>query len=98
MTTNKYETLRVPAGWEIELRVHGNHEAILMTPPPSYFVTIDFVNRGFRAGINSTGPFMTSSDGKRGTPPSGRGWRQALVDHAVAYMKRTLVEVHGGGA
>jgi hypothetical protein len=96
MTTIEYEKLTVPAGWEIELRVmrvNGNPEAIITTPAPVYyFATVDFSNRGFRAWISLTGPFMTTPDGKRGKKLSGRGWRQTLVNNAVAFLQRLLDE------
>lgn len=84
------DKLEVPAGWRLELETTGTH-AIVTTPAPgSVFATIDFVRRGFRGGISTTGP-MIGDHLDSGRPwVSGRGWQQALVDKAVNYLQGVI--------
>lgn len=84
--------LRVPEGWKLEPIPHSD-QLLLSTPPPSYMATIDLHLRGFRSGYVQRGRFEGEKFTKRGTERKkygGRGWKQALVDDAVAHLKEVL--------
>lgn len=86
--------LRVPDGWALEPLPYSNDQALLQTPPPSCMATIDFRQRGFRLGLVQSGRFVGEKRGKRGLERKayeGRGWKQALLDDAIAHL-REIVE------
>jgi hypothetical protein len=86
--------LRIPEGWTLEPLTGSVDQVLLRTPPPlSYMATIDFRLRGFRSGLVSHGSFVREQRGKRGPTRKkyeGRGWKQAIVDDAVAYLREVL--------
>jgi len=84
--------LRIPEGWKLELIPHSD-QLLLSTPPPSLMATIDFRLRGFRSGYVQRGRFVGEKLTRRGVERKkygGRGWKQALVDDAVAHLKEVL--------
>ena len=62
--------------------------------PYRLMATIDFKQRGFRSGHSTTGRFVDEKTTRIGTTKrkkyEGRGWRQALVDDAAAYLREAL--------
>lgn len=81
------ERLRVPDGWTIEPMPRLPDHALLSTPPPMrYMTTIDFRLRGFRTGYCTTGRLVGEKWDKPRKKYGGRGWRQAIVDDAVAHL------------
>lgn len=82
---------RIPDGWMLEALPYSAHQMLLSTPPPGGMVTIDFQLRGFRGGCSSTGGFVGEKRTKRGGSArkayEGRGWKQVLVDDAVAWLE-----------
>jgi hypothetical protein len=86
-------TLRIPDGWTLEPLTGSLNQALLRTPPPSYMATIDFRQRGFRSGLVQSGRFVGDTFGKRGMVRKkyeGRGWKQAIVDDAIAHLREVL--------
>jgi len=83
--------LCVPDGWKLEALPCWPDHVLISTPPPrQYMATIDFRARGFRTGYSVTGRFVGEEWNKRRTRPGGRGWRQMLVDDAVAHLREVL--------
>lgn len=72
-------TLRAPDGWSLEKLSYS--EQYLLRTPDGLMATIDFEKRCFRAGLATGG----SAHGPA-QKPAGRGWQQALVDAAVAWL------------
>jgi len=50
-------------------------------------MTIDFGKRGIRIGFATTGRFLGEEWNKSRKKYGGRGWKQALVDDAVAHFR-----------
>jgi hypothetical protein len=106
MAASKVHGVRVPEGWALEPKVHGVRVpegwalealprlpdyALLSTPPPMhYMVTIDFHRRGFRTGCSVSAKFVGEEWNKMRKKYRGRGWKQALVDDAVAHLRKVL--------
>lgn len=94
MTTSKEPALadlRVPEGWTLEPLERQPDYALLITLlSPRYMATIDFRARGIRSGYSTTGRFVGAEWNKRRKKYSGRGWRQVLVDDAVAHLQEVL--------
>lgn len=88
---NTYEGLTVPEGWAIE-RVYPTTKAVYLlvtSPGPNRLMaTVDLGRRGVRSGLSITGNLIGERPafGKPHKPPSGRGWKQACVDAAVAHL------------
>jgi len=83
--------LRIPDGWTLEPLERRPDYALLSTPSPGrYMATIDFRARGIRSGYSTTGRLVGEEWNKRRSKPGGRGWRQVLVDHAVAHLREVL--------
>ena len=85
--------LRVPEGWTLEPLERQPDYALLTTPSspsPRYMATIDFQRRGIRSGYSTTGRFVGEEWNKRRKKYGGRGWRQTLVDDAVAHLREVL--------
>jgi hypothetical protein len=82
--------VRIPDGWTLEPLPRDEDRMLLSTPPPSYMVTIDFRARGFRSGYSVTGRFVGEAWDVRRKKYGGRGWRQDLVDDAVAHLREVL--------
>jgi hypothetical protein len=83
--------LRIPEGWTFEPLPRLPDQLLLNTPPPQrYMTTIDFRARGYRSGYSTTGRFVGEEWNKRRKKYIGHGWRQALVDDAVAHLQEVL--------
>ncbi len=83
--------VEIPEGWTLEPLPRDDDRALLSTPPPRrYMATIDFCARGIRSGYSVTGRFVGQEWNKPRKKYGGRGWRQALVDDAVAYLQEVL--------
>ena len=83
--------LRIPEGWKLEPMEREPDHMLLSTPEPMrYMTTIDFRARGLRSGWSTVGRLL--GDGQK-TPRKkygGRGWKQQLVDDAVAHLRGVL--------
>lgn len=94
MTTSKEPALadlRVPEGWTLEPLERQPDYALLITLlSPRYMATIDFRARGIRSGYSVSGRFVGEEWNKRRKKYGGRGWRQTLVDDAVAHLREVL--------
>jgi hypothetical protein len=83
--------LRIPDGWPLEVLPRMPDHALLSTPLPiRCMATIDFRARGIRTGYSVTGPFLGEEWNTRRKKYDGRGWRQAIVDDAVAHLREVL--------
>jgi len=82
--------LRVPDGWTLE-PMRGARDVVVLTAPKIGGATIDFGRRGFRGGFYVlSGRFVgeeLTHRGSRRKKYEGRGWRQAIVDDAVAWLQ-----------
>ena len=84
--------LRIPEGWTLEPLGRLPDYALLSTPTPrQYMATVDFHARGIRSGYSTTGRFVGEAWNKPRKKYGGRGWRQALVDDAVAHLQEVLL-------
>ncbi len=85
------QDLHVPDGWSLEPLERQPDCALLSTPSPSrYMATIDFRARGIRSGYSISGRFVGEEWNKRRKKHNGRGWKQALVDEAIAHLQEVL--------
>jgi hypothetical protein len=83
--------LRLPVGWTLEQLERDVDHALLSTPSPGrYMATIDFCARGFRSGYSTTGRLVGDEWPKQRKKYGGRGWKQALIDDAVAHLQALL--------
>lgn len=85
----KMKEARIPEGWKLE-PLSGSDQWLLSTPSPSYLATIDFRLRGFRSGCVQQGKLIGEKLTKKGFERKmyrGRGWQQAIVDDAVAWLE-----------
>lgn len=83
--------LKIPDGWTLESLERLPDYALLSTPSPRrYMSTIDFKRRGIRSGYCTTGLFVGEEWNKPRRKYAGRGWKQALVDDAVAHLQEVL--------
>lgn len=83
--------LRIPEGWTLEPLERMPDYGLLSTIlPVRYMATIDFVRRGIRSGYSVTGRFLGDERNKPRKKYVGRGWKQALVDDAVAHLQEVL--------
>lgn len=75
---------RLPEGWTVEYYDPSRPSAVVILTGARRlgYVTIDFERRGFRIGASISGP-----PAKRGMY-TGHGWRERLVDDAVAALTR----------
>ena len=89
MPRDSMPTLRVPDGWTLE-PMKGDF--VVLEAPRVGATTIDFERRGFRGGVYVThGRFVGEEMTRRGPrrkPYGGHGWRQRLVDDAVAWLQK----------
>ena len=85
--------LKIPEGWALERADHFGDQAYLSTPGPTrYVATIDFALRGFRSGMVVTGRLYGDDLVKKTKRKKfeGRGWAQALVNHAADHLRGLL--------
>lgn len=83
--------LRVPDGWTIEELPRDPDHLLLSTPEPGrYMATIDLRLRGFRTGLATTGRLVGEEWDKKRKKYGGCGWRQEVVDDAVAHLREVL--------
>ena len=83
--------LQIPDGWMLEPLERLPDHALITTPPPRrYMATVDFRLRGFRSGYSTSSRFVGEEWNKRRKKYGGRGWKQALVDDAVAHLQEVL--------
>jgi hypothetical protein len=85
------DILRIPDGWTLEPFERQPDYAQLSTlSPRRYMATIDFRARGIRSGYNTRGRFVDEEWNKPRKRPNGRGWKQSLVDEAIAHLQELL--------
>lgn len=85
------DELRIPEGWTIEPLERRPDYALITTPSPlRYMATVDFRLRGFRSGCSTTGRLFGEEWNKKPKKYVGRGWKQVLVDDAVAHLREVL--------
>lgn len=82
----------IPEGWTLEFLPRQPDHVLLSTPAtgPRYMTTLDFHARGIRTGYSTTGRFLGEEWNKPRKKYKGRGWRQELVDDAVAHLREVL--------
>jgi hypothetical protein len=83
-----------PDGWSLEALPRQPEHALLRAPS-GHMVTLDFRKRGIRTGYNTTGRFLGEDWSVRRKKYVGRGWRQELVDDAVAHLQELAVVTPG---
>ena len=87
----RQDGLRIPQGWTLEPLERQPDYALLSTGAPvRYMATVDFRLRGFRSGYSTTGRLFGEEWNKRRKKYGGRGWKQTLVDDAVAHLQEVL--------
>ena len=90
-TAPRADGLRIPEGWTLEPLERQPDYALLSTPSPrSYMATVDFRLRGFRSGYSTTARCVGEEWNKPRKKYGGRGWKQTLVDDAVAHLQEVL--------
>jgi len=83
--------LCIPDGWTLEpLPRQPDYALLSTTEPRRYMATIDFDHRGFRSGYSTTGRYVGEEWNKPRKKYTGRGWKQQLVDDAVAHLQEVL--------
>lgn len=84
--------LLIPDGWTIEPLARMPDHVLLHTPSIGFrcMATIDFRARGIRTGYSITGRFISEEWNKPRKKYGGLGWRQELVDDAVAHLREVL--------
>lgn len=88
---SRQDGLLIPDGWTLEpLPRLPDYMLLTTAPSPSYMVTIDFGKRGIRSGYCTTGRFVGEEWNKPRKKYGGRGWKQELVDDAVAHLQEVL--------
>jgi hypothetical protein len=80
----------VPVGWALEMLPRQLDQGLLSDPSGRYMATIDFRKRGIRTGYSTIGRFLGEEWNKRRKTYGGRGWRQELIDDAVAHLQEVL--------
>jgi hypothetical protein len=91
MPSARQDGLRVPESWTLEPLERQPDYALLSTPSPvRYMATIDFKRRGIRSGYSTTGMFIGEAWNKPRKKYGGRGWKQAIVDDAIAHLQEVL--------
>lgn len=79
----------LPEGWTSEWRGDDRWALYAIALPGELgYVTVDFTNRRFAAGIR--GPITPSSQSLTQRKYSHRGWHQKLVNDAVAWARKEL--------
>lgn len=83
--------LRIPDGWALEPLERQPDYFLLSTPSPGrYMATLDFAHRGFRSGYSTIGRYVGETWNKPRKKYGGRGWKQLLVDNAIAHLQEVL--------
>ena len=83
--------LSVPEDWTIEYLPRQPDFVLVSTPLPGRIMaTVDFRLRGFRTGYSVTGRLVGEEWNKKRKKYGGRGWKQAVVDDAVAHLQEVL--------
>lgn len=85
--------LKIPYGWRLEPYAPPDLDVlVLVTHGPRYATTIDFRDRCFRSGFSTSGPPVGEAWSAIGgwRRYDGRGWRQKIVDDAVAHLRGVL--------
>ncbi len=91
MTATKDHGVCVPDGWALEPMPRLPNHAVLHSPPPACcMATIDFHARGFRTGHSVSARFVGEEWNKARKKYRGTGWKQELVDDAVAHLLEVL--------
>lgn len=88
---SSFAGLIIPEGWTLEPLERQPDHALVSTPAPSrYSVTLDLKLRGFRGGYSTIGRLVGEEWNKKRKKYGGRGWKQQLVDDAVASLQGLL--------
>lgn len=82
--------LRIPEGWTLEPLERQPDYMLLSTSAPRYMATIDFEHRGIRSGYSTTSRYVGETWNTPRKKYSGRGWKQQLVDDAIAHLREVL--------
>jgi hypothetical protein len=91
LSATRPDGLHIPEGWKLESLERMPDYALLETASsPRYMATIDFKHRGIRGGYSTTGRYVGEEWNKPRKKYGGRGWKQALVDDAVAHLREVL--------
>lgn len=84
--------VRIPEGWQFkQLKPEKLGCYLLTTPstrPPVLMATVDFRRRVFRGGLTVTGRAAVEITAFY----TGRGWRQRLVDDAMAWLEINVAQ------
>lgn len=89
--SSAFAGLHVPDGWTLEELPRQPDYALVTTPPPRrYMATVDLRLRGFRSGCSTSGRLFGEDWNKPRKKYVGRGWKQAVVDDAVAHLAEVL--------
>lgn len=91
MPDRKNHDVIVPEGWSLEQMERLPNHVLISTPPPMYYMaTIDFHARGLRNGCSVSGRFIGEEWNAPRKKYLGKGWKQGLVDDAVAYLSKVM--------
>jgi hypothetical protein len=91
LAVGAFGDLRIPKGWTLESLERQPDYALLSTSSsPRYMATIDFKRRGIRSGYSTTGRYVGEDWNKPRKKYTGRGWKQALMDDAIAHLSEVL--------
>jgi hypothetical protein len=83
--------LSIPVDWMLEPMERDPDHALLSTPSPNrYFATIDWRLRGFRMGCTTYGLMAGETWDRKRKKYTGRNWKQAIVDDAIAHLQELL--------
>jgi hypothetical protein len=72
----------LPIGWKFEFI--GDEHTVFFAPNKEGMVTVDYHRRGYRSGINTSGPILNV------TSFTGRGWKDNLETDAVTWLQSVL--------
>lgn len=91
---DEVKTLNIPNEWRLEPLERFPNFALLTSPAPErYMTTIDFQARGLRSGYCTSGPMLGERGGNKRPIYEKRGWKQKLVDAAVAHLRDVMKEL-----
>jgi len=84
-------SLSIPEGWTLEpLPRQADYMLLTTSGPVRYMATIDFDRRGIRSGYCTIGRYVGEEWNKPRKKYTGRGWKQQLVDDAIAHLREVL--------